>query len=429
MAEQRSFRVTHNRACVSLGLKEVEFNSGQTLDASIFITEGDIPVNEFTREENTDELTGTEEPTRIYYRGRTGSANWTFNKASASQLLLALGFGMGDVTTVAAGTGYQHTIVPLARDESAKSSLPSFSYGYRMSELNDIKYDGCIVDTFTVSFTRGAQAEFVTASAGIKMSGKVTESVAKEVVVAAEDATTFALSYGVHGADADERLLSIHGVEAELTGGYKVPVTVNAVSDDTAAAELTIEAAGTESGNINFNTVFTKYDSKITFPALISETPFKTSRTSVTIGGTWNGTSFQGGRELLCPLKMVEWTYTNGITLETCFGTEAEYADRAWKEARTQTLKVDRELRDYIYQSMLTEEEYFGLRLIAEGAVYDDPHKFTFEVIFPRLALKSDAISADGKRLSESMELVVLEDEAYGSVIVNIKCTVPAVAS
>jgi hypothetical protein len=424
----RSFRVTKDKAAVSLATQETAFNAGATLSHSLLITEGDIPADTFVREKNEGELTGKEEADRIYYRGKTADMNWTFDKATPTQILLPVAYALGDITTVAAGTGYQHTIVPFEGDVDNRRSLPSFSTGFRFSDQNDAKYDGCVVDSVTLTFTKGEQAEFLKASATLKNSGKRTDSTIRETVNAALNATSLALTDGVNGDDAAGRLRNVQTIDYTHTDGYLAPVVYSAVSDDTAGGVITIEAPGAVADTVDYRVVYTTHDGPITFPALVTETPLKTSGAFITFGGMWNGSSFVGGRTLACEAKNIEWTYTNGVALESCFGEDADYAGRVWRDARTQTLKVDRELRDWLYQTMLDQEEYFGLHILAEGAVYDDPHKFTVELIFPRLAVMTNPVSADGKRLSESIELSVLQDTTYGSVIARIKNTVPTVA-
>jgi hypothetical protein len=425
----RSFRVTKNKAAVSYASQETAFNAGQSLDNSLFITEGDIPAMEYTREKNEGELTGMEEPTRIYYKGKTATANWTFDKATPSQILLCAAYAMGAVSTSAAGSGYEHTITPIDGDTDKRRSIPTFSQGYRYSDIEDVVFDGCAMDSITLTYAKGDKNEFLKASGSVKMSGKTTSNIERETITATENATTLTLSNAVDGDTDAGRLLNIQHVEYEHSNGYYAPVVCSAASDSTTAAVLTIAAPGSGSGAMDYRATYAKADASITFPALVEETPLKVSRTTVTIGGKWNGSAFVGGEEMACEAKNLEWNFQNGVAMEFCFGENNDYAGKVWRDARTQTLKVDREFRDAVHQKMLETEEYFGLHVITEGAIFSSPHKFTVELIFPRLAIVSAAVSADGKRLSESVDLAVFEDSTYGSVIMKVKCTMPTVAA
>jgi len=84
-------------------------------------------------------------------------------------------------------------------------------------------------------------------------------------------------------------------------------------------------------------------------------------------------------------------------------------------------LKLDREFREYILQQHINSNDDFGMYVLAEGAIYDSPHKYQVEIIFPKVAVLSAPLSVDGKRVAEAGDLVVLEDDTYGSVITNTK--------
>ena len=102
-------------------------------------------------------------------------------------------------------------------------------------------------------------------------------------------------------------------------------------------------------------------------------------------------------------------------------GAGEAYAARAFRPARTQTVKVNRELREYILQQHIDSNDTFGLYIKAEGAEYEAGYKYYVEVIFPSVAILSAPLSVDGKRVAEAGDLLVLEDDTYGSVIVNVQ--------
>jgi hypothetical protein len=78
-------------------------------------------------------------------------------------------------------------------------------------------------------------------------------------------------------------------------------------------------------------------------------------------------------------------------------------------------------MRETIFQRHTIDNSQFGLRLLAEGALYDDPHKYQVEIIFPKLALLAADPKVDGKVMGETGNIQVLEDATYGSVICRVK--------
>jgi hypothetical protein len=159
----------------------------------------------------------------------------------------------------------------------------------------------------------------------------------------------------------------------------------------------------------------------MTFPARVNETPLRVSELTLVVGGAWDGSSFLGGRELQAELKSIEWSLNNNMEVQFVPGAGGTYASRAIRGGRAQKLKLDREFREFIMQQHLTDNDTIGVYIFAEGAVYDSPHKYQVEMIFPKVGLLAAPISVDGKRLAEAGDLQVLEDDTYGSVIVNVK--------
>ena len=159
----------------------------------------------------------------------------------------------------------------------------------------------------------------------------------------------------------------------------------------------------------------------MTFPARVNETPLRISEMTLTLGGVWNGSTFSGGRAIQGEMKSLEWSLNNNLKVEFVPGAGGLYASSALRDGRVQAIKLNREFRDFIIQQHLMDNDYLGLRVLAEGAVYDTPHKYQAEFIFPRLGILSAPISVDGKRLGEAGDFKVLEDDTYGSVIASVK--------
>ena len=159
----------------------------------------------------------------------------------------------------------------------------------------------------------------------------------------------------------------------------------------------------------------------MTFPARVSETPLRVAEMTVKLGGAWSGSAFEGGRELDAEIRSIEWAFNNNMEIEFVPGAGDSYASRAFRPARTQTIKLDREFREYILQQHIDDNDDFGVYILCEGDIYDTPHKYQVEIIFPKVAVLNAPLNVDGKRVAEAGDLTVLEDDTYGSVIVNVK--------
>ena len=159
----------------------------------------------------------------------------------------------------------------------------------------------------------------------------------------------------------------------------------------------------------------------MTFPSRVSQTPLRISGMVAKLGGKWSGSAFEGGRQMDAELNSVEWSLNNNMDVEFVPGGGGTYASRAFRNGRVQTIKVNREFREYILQQHIDDNDTFGFYILAEGAIYDSPHKYQVEIIFPLVGVLTAPLSVDGKRVAEAGDLQVLEDGTYGSVIVKVK--------
>lgn len=416
----RSVRANFNQIAVSAYAAETAINTEQTLDLSLLAQTTDIITPEFMRENNADEMTGKEEADTIYDMGKTASLTLNFPKAQPQHFALLYGYGLGDVASASAGSGYQHTITPIDEDLDAYRSNPSLTVAQRYGKTVFYeRFASFFVDSVTSKFARGNWVEI---SAQLKGTGKSTVSIVEESITAKDNATSLTLAANaVSGASAAERLDAVHAIRCELTSGVWTDVAFSAVSAATPAV-ITITAPG--SGNVDktYKVLYAPDEAAwMSFPARVSQTPLRVSEVSLTVGGTWSGSAFAGGRALACEINSIEHTLNNNGQIEFCIGTDGAYASRYFRDGRTQTLTLDRELRDYIIRNYLDENETFGVYILAEGEVYDSPHKYQVELIFPKVGVLKAPISVNGKRLAEAGDLAVLEDATYGSVIVKVK--------
>lgn len=416
----RSYMATHDLIAVSANDMETAINTEQTLDTTMLCALGDVINMEHRRESNENEATGKEEPDTLYDLGALANASFNFEKAQPQHFAFLLAYALGSVATAAAGAGYQHTITPIDGDLDEDRSLPSFTAAQRYGDtVLRRRFASMFVDSITASFARDAWCKI---AGSIKGTGKVTTNVVEEVVSAAKNATSLTLSAAaVQGADAATRRQNVQRIRVELTSGVWTEVAYSAVSGATPAA-ITIAAPGGTADAVNYRILYIPAESGwMVFPSRINETPLRVSEMTLKVGGAWSGSAFAGGRELQAELKSIDWSFNNNLAVEFAPGAGGLYASRAMRAGRTQKITLNREFREFILQQHLLANDTLGLHILAEGAVYDSPHKYQVEIIFPKVAVMAAPISVDGKRLGEAGDLQVLEDDTYGSVIVKIK--------
>jgi len=424
----RSIRANHNMIAVSAYTMETDINTAQTLDLSLLAAVGDIVTLDPRRENNADEATGKEEADTIYDLGQTATLSLSFPKAQPQHFAVLYAYALGVSASTSAGTGYLKTITPLTGELDQSRSLPSFTAAQRLGKtISKERFYSMFVNQVTATFARD---DWCKATAEVVGTGKTDKSVVEETITAAENVTTLTLAAnGVAGATAQERVDAIHQIRVELASGVWTEVDFSAVSSATPAA-ITITAPGVGTDSRPYKVLYAPTEvSWMTFPARVSETPLRVSELTLTLGGKYDGSAFQGGRELGPEINSVEHRLANNGNVEFVPGGGGAYASQYFRDGRKQTLSLDREFRDMIVRNYMDTNEYFGASILAEGAEFDTGHKYSVEIIFPRLGVLKASLSANGKRLGEKGDLEVLEDDTYGSVIVKVKNLAAAYAA
>lgn len=423
----RNSRANLNLMAVSMLLRETAINTPQTLSHSLLVDVGDYLNLDVRRESNADEANGREEPDLIYDNGATVSGSFNFNKLQPHQAGLILAYGLGSVSTAAAGAGYAHTITPINGDLDLARSNPSFTAAQRIGQtLNKRRFASCFIDSFSMTF---AADDWVKAKADIKGTGLYADTVIEEEVEALDNATSLTLAAnGVQGATAAERLDNVQVVRATVGGGVQF-ATVSAVSAATPAV-LTISSLGGSGATVTYKVLYTPTEPAwATFPARVTETPLRVAQACLYLGGSWTGSAWAGGKQLASELSSYEWSCNNNLAVEFTPCAGGSYAGRAYRGGRNQTIKLSRELRDWLMQRYMGANEQFGLHLLCEGAEFDTGHNYTVELVFPQLGVLSAPLSTNNKRVAEAGDLQVLEHATYGSVIARVKNLVATYAA
>jgi len=422
-------RANLNLLAVSANAKETAINTAQTLDTSLLCGVDDYINLEPRRENNASEMNGREEPDTIYDLGSLAGGTLNFGKLQPQHAAFLLAFGLGSVATAAAGAGYRHTITPIAGDLDEARSNPSFTAAQRLGNaIAKRRFCSGFVDTVSITFS---EDDWVKGSGTIKYTGKFDSTIVEETVSALNNATSLVLAANaVHGATAEERLANVHVVRAAAAGGqYEFPV-VSAVSAATPAV-ITIAALGGDGlSNIDYKILYVPTEPAwATFPARVTETPLRVSQACLYVGGAWDGSAFVGGKALGPTLKSFEYSLQNNLQVGFTMCAGGTYGGKGLRGNRNQTIKLTRELRDFLLQNYITQNETFGLHVLCEGAEFDTGHKYTLEMIFPLMGILNSPISSNNGRVAEAGDLQVLEDATYGSVIARVKNMVSAYAA
>jgi len=415
----RSNRAKLNKIAVSAYTMETGINAFQDLDLTLLAALSDVISLVPRRETNADEATGMEEADRIDDLGNTSALTLNFEKAQPQHFAFLYAYALGVIESAAAGTGYHKTITPLSGDLEIGRDLPSFTAAMAYSEILRRRFASMFVNGVTSTFAKDSWCKV---SGDIIGTGKYEKSIAEETVTAAENVTALTLAAnGVAGSTAAERLDAVHEVRVELDSGVWVPVEVTAVSDAT-PAELTIVAPGAGTDSRTFKVLYAPTEAAWqTFPARVAETGLRVSELSFNMGGTWNGTDFEGGTDLGPEINSIEHRLSNNGAVEFAPGAGGEYASRYVRDGREQTLGLDLEFRNYVLANLADQNEYFGARILASGMEYSTGHNYEVEFIFPKLGILKHSLSVNGKKLGETGDMHVLQHDTFGSIIVRVK--------
>jgi hypothetical protein len=408
---------------VSANLKEIALNTEQILDTGMLCDMASIPTIEARREDNADEARGKEEPDLLYDLGGLSKMKMRFPRMQAQHMAFIGSYALGSSSSAPAGDGYLRTITPITGDLDAERSNPSFTLAARLGRaLEKRRFAGMLVSAFTLTLERDKWAVL---EADINGSGKNSTNLYQETVFAAYNAASLTLlANAVAGSNAQERLDNVHAIMVCVpTTNEWVDVAYSAVSDAEPAV-ITITPPGEAATACTYKIIYNIKEAGsyawCAFPDRVEEPPLRVSDFYVNIGGKWTG-SLAGGHQMASEINSLKWSFNQNLTPEFTPGGGTSYANRALRNPRRQTVSLDRRFLDYIIGQKFSDIEYFSLYAKAEGPEYDTGHKYTVEVVWPRVSVKGRPVEVDGSRLVERVEFDVLQDDDYGSVILCTK--------
>ncbi len=412
----RNYLANYDQLAVSATLKETALNTEQTLDTSMLVAMATMLQVDPRRESNADELTGKEEPDTVYDLGGLTGGDMNFDKAQAQHFGFGYAYALGSPADgVAWGTGYKHVITP-----ADGLTLPSFTAAMRVGKtIFKRRFAGMHVDQLTATFAKDSWAKLALA---VKGTGKSSSNITKETVNAAYNAASLTLAAnGVQGTSAAERLDNVHNIRVQVpTTGEWVDVVFSAVSDATPAV-ITITPPGGAATLTDYQIIYSPTAAAWeTFPSRVSEPPLRVTDLVVKLGGKWDGSALVGGHVMAEEIESIEHVLNNQMLIEFRVGGTGVYANYAVRQGRMQTLRLNRQLRDFILQQRMGDNEYFVAYMKATGAEFETGKNYYVEVVFPRCNVLKAPISVNGKFLAEAGDLVVLQDDTYGSVKVTV---------
>lgn len=414
MPQLRNFLSNRNLLAVSARLKEIAINTEQTLDTSMAVTRETVYNPDWRREDNSDELTGKEEPDTVYDLGAMAGAPLTFGKAQAQHFGFGFAYGLGIISTAAWGTGYEHTITPLANID-----VPFFTLAFAGASIYKKRYASNVIDTLEATFERDSWARLVL---GCQGTGKQTTNMFEETVNAAYNSTSLTLAANaVEGSTAQERLDAIHNVRVQdETNNQWIDVVVTAVSAATPAV-LTITAPGGTATLVDYKILYVPAESGwMTFPARTIEPPIRVQDLVVKYGGLWDGTSYLGGHQIDVSVESIVYNLNNRYAIEFRVGGGGDFANYAIRQGRVQTLTLNKQARDYLLNQKIADNEDLAVSLIATGEEFESGKSYYVDILLPQCRVLRAPLSVSGFTLAETGDLQVLEDSTYGSVRAKI---------
>lgn len=426
----RNFLATHNLLAVSAKLQEVAMNTEQELDTTMLVDLNTVLNYQAVKIPNREEITGKEEAERLHDFGGKVAGALTFSRAQPQHFGFLLGYGLGAVQTAPVGTGgFRHTIVPQSGEVDAARSNPSFTAAMRFGrQVMKRRFASCFIDQVRMDFAKDGWAKI---SGTVKGSGKVADNTRMEEVAAAYNATNLnLLANGVAGENAAERLSNVQAVQVlnPTTQAWE-EVAYQDISA-TPPGVITITAPGGTGDSTTYRVYYVPGESGwMVLPPRVEEPPLKVNQLAVTLGGRWDGTSFQGGYPLTTELRGVTWILKNNLTPESTPGAGGNYANRTFRTGREQSLKFDRDFRDFLLTQNLKDNDTLGVYLKATGPEFEPGVNYQVELVFPRVAVLGTTVKVYQRRLGEEVEFAVLEDDTYGSVVACVQNRVSGYAA
>jgi len=426
----RNFLATHNLLAVSARQQEVAMNTEQALDTTLLVDLNTVLNYQAVKTPNREELTGKEEADQLRDFGGKVAGTLSFSRAQPQHVAFLLGYGLGEVQTNPAGTtGYRHTILPRSGEVDVARSNPSFTAAMRFGrQVMKRRFASCFIDQIRMDFAKDGWAKI---TGTVKGSGKVVDNTQVEEITGADNATSLTLAAnGVAGETDAERLSNVQAVQVLNSATQAWEEVAYQTVSGAVPGVIGITPPGGSGTLTTYRVYYVPGESGwMNLPDRVEEPPLKVSQLQVTLGGRWDGAAFSGGYQLAAQLRGVTWTLKNHLTPESTPGAGGNYANRAFRTGREQSLKFDRDFRDFLLAQNLKDNDTLGVYLRATGPEYETGVNYQVELVFPRVAVLGTTVKVYQRRLGEEVEFAILEDDTYGSVAAYVQNQVSGYAA
>jgi hypothetical protein len=376
----------------------------------------------FDRRTNESELCGSDAPTTCYDLGVRSRGKLQQSKARPDFLIWGLGAFLGAATSTSVGTtAYQHTLTP----QTDSPDHPSFTVCQRIG--NDAsgvgvlkrRYAGCLVSSFSLDLSK----DWCAFEVELQGSGNYENNYDYETVTAAENTTSITLAAAaVAGTDNDARVANVVLVRTKAGDGTVYSsLSPTTVSDATPAVVNFAEAAGTGSGDIDYEVFYYPDEtskSYFTPPSFDSETPLRLVDAEIYFDGYFDGDSFTGGDAVSCALSGAMLGGSNELAVEQCAGSGVDYATSSLRLSRKIELQLRRRLTDPVRQRIAESGSEFAMLLRLRGAEIDSGSGVYFgaDIILPRCVYVENSPKVENELNVESGKIVALEHTTQGLI-------------
>ncbi|MFO8056103.1 MAG: hypothetical protein R6V10_02255 [bacterium] len=401
--------------------RDKEAEPGQSSESggvSVAMDAGSGIKSKLSASHDGDSVSGSELPTAIYAFAREASGKLSQEMAKPDFLAFVLAYFFGECSSVLAGTtAYRHSISPCQELEP-----PSFTaVQKRGANIFTERLSGNYIESFSLELGEG----WVSLSADVTGTGHRQTNYMHEMVTAPANANSITLSENaVEGDTEAERMANVYRVRAKDAGSevWRL-LSISSVSADTPVVISFAEPLGTSSDNVDFHVDYIPEEPAwCSLPGFIDESPLKLTDARLMVDAHYDGSSLQGGEELAVSLESFSISGKNNLEIKR-FPGDSGPAACGLRGKREITISLTESLRSSVrqYQADNPDTEQLSVAFLLQGAEIDEGEGYRFgaEIIFPKVGIMEAPIETQAGRLAQAGDLVVMDDGAYGGVLIN----------
>lgn len=201
----------------------------------------------------------------------------------------------------------------------------------------------------------------------------------------------------------------------------EIYITAPGGTGDSVTYKVTYENAGDPSGWLW--EIWTNFDA-IPYP---DEPPLRVSNFCIKYGGQWDGSAYNGGYSISRAMKSFTLTANNNMMIEFrpggCVGeieVDRSYANYIARDGREQTAAIVKEMEDAVFQKAIQSNREFAIEITMTGSEFAVGENYSAYLVFPKCSFSNNQRDGGTNRLSENMDIAILEDSVYSSVYTKV---------